>query len=270
MYMYSILFYGTILRRSLRILFLNLRGISHGHHTDEPKTDVCKVYRFSFDNSPNSNTLMSNASFLAVFGVETSIAALIRSPWPWTVWFGENWNVHRTIYNWRQRWPVARVSGTNHFDTNNKTVATVGNNFRWKQAPMEQEDFDGDSYIGVMANCVWHLRQGSDHLLYRILGELNEKTTNELRKVRHKVVPTNRRKKSNGLLFDDKYYEGLLKTYFRMDTNLAECYQMWSAAHTHFAQEASQFYAIRVLDQDPVENLFSFICSQNNHISRWD
>lgn len=136
---------------------------------------------------------------------------------------------------------------------------------------MEHVDVDDDnyeSYIGVMANCVWHVRQDSNHLLYRILGELDVNTTDEFIRVRHKVAPSNRRKKSKGFLFDAKYYEGLLMAYFRMDTNLTECYRLWSAAHSHFAQEAGRFYAIRVLDQDPVENLFSFICSQNNHISR--
>lgn len=144
------------------------------------------------------------------------------------------------------------------------------NHFRWKQASMEQDDVEnGDaSYIGVMANCVWHLRQDSNHLLYRILGEFDNKMSNEIIKIRYKVAPSTRHKKLNGLLFDDKYYEELLKAYFRMNTNLTKCYRMWSAAHSHFAQEADRFYAIRVLDQDPVENLFSFICSQNNHISR--
>lgn len=119
-----------------------------------------------------------------------------------------------------------------------------------------------------MANCVWHLRQDNSHLLYRILGELDENMSNKFIHVRHKVAASARRKRPNGLLFDNKYYECLLKAYFRMNTNLTECYRLWSAAHNHFAQEADRFYAIRVLDQDPVENLFSFICSQNNHISR--
>lgn len=191
----------------------------------------------------------------------------------WVNWCGKNWNVHRKTCNWRQRWPAARVSGTRAFITNKNHhhCASNVNHFRWKHASVGIDvgvDDGAESYIGVMANCVWHLRQDGKHLLYRILGELNEMTANEFIKVRHKVAPSTGRPKSTGLLFDDKYYEGLLKAYFRMDTNLTECYRTWSAAHSHFAREAGRFYAIRVLDQDPVENLFSFICSQNNHISR--
>lgn len=128
---------------------------------------------------------------------------------------------------------------------------------------------DPESYIGVMANCVWHLRQDNQHLHYRILGELNDVTAaNDLIVIRHKVTPAAYTTKKNGLLFADSYYADLLKAYFRLDTDLVECYQLWTAAHSHFAKEANRFYAIRMLDQDPVENLFSFICSQNNHISR--
>lgn len=136
---------------------------------------------------------------------------------------------------------------------------------RWKA-------FDDDSFIGVMANCVWQLKQTDDVLKYRILGEL--KTKDDIKyynQVRIKVSVPKKLKKSisdNQHLHSTEYYESLLRAYFRLDTNLTECYEKWSLAHHHFASEAGKFYAIRVLDQDPVENLFSFICSQNNHITR--
>lgn len=135
-----------------------------------------------------------------------------------------------------------------------------------------------------MANCVWQLRQTEDHLMYRILGELITKDESKYyNQVRIKVAYANCRnnavkkekktKLKNGsdpqLPFNNtEYYESLLRSYFRLNINLSECYEKWSLAHQHFASEAGKFYAIRVLDQDPVENLFSFICSQNNHISR--
>lgn len=131
-----------------------------------------------------------------------------------------------------------------------------------------------------MANCVWQLRQDGDQLLYRILGELNrsqnEKYYDRIRiKVPAPSLSIESKKKSKVddtdstiLLHDENYYNSLLRAYFRMDTDLSECYRQWAAAHKHFESESNKFYAIRVLDQDPVENLFSFICSQNNHISR--
>lgn len=130
-----------------------------------------------------------------------------------------------------------------------------------------------ESYIGVMANCVWQLRQTENDLLYRVLGELGNTAENYYNQVRIKVaVPSLKKKKSTAkdsqLLFGVEYYESLLRAYFRLDVDLSDCYTKWAEAHQHFKSQSDKFYAIRVLDQDPVENLFSFICSQNNHITR--
>lgn len=67
----------------------------------------------------------------------------------------------------------------------------------------------------------------------------------------------------------DSIFEGLLKKYFRLDFNLLNHYATWSEKDELFKAACKQFYGIRMLAQEPVENLFSFICSQNNHISRW-
>lgn len=129
-----------------------------------------------------------------------------------------------------------------------------------------------------MGNCVWQFRQTENDLLYRVLGELKTDSENYYNQVRMKIsVPIVDKKKSKKKIaaVDDTqlfhslgYYESLLRAYFRLNVNLSECYAEWSKAHQHFKTESNKFYAIRVLDQDPVENLFSFICSQNNHISR--
>lgn len=129
-----------------------------------------------------------------------------------------------------------------------------------------------------MANCVWQLRQTDDHLLYRVLGELKTESPNYYHPIRMKIPIAIVNQKKSGkktnqlddtqLFHTIDYYESLLKAYFRIDVNLSECYAKWSKAHQHFKNESNKFYAIRQLNQDPVENLFSFICSQNNHISR--
>lgn len=133
-----------------------------------------------------------------------------------------------------------------------------------------------------MANCVWLLRQTDSHLHYQVLGELPYPEDCPYAQVRLKVVaPTKisalsaKPKKSSKVqlnqktyLYPDSYYESLLRSYFRLDVDLKQHYVEWSFAHKHFKNEAGQFYAIRQLNQEPVENLFSFICSQNNNISR--
>lgn len=140
------------------------------------------------------------------------------------------------------------------------------------ESKLNNDSVDEESYIGVMANCVWHLRQDENHLKYQILGELKTKDPNQYNEVRLKVPPPiskpRNKSKDSEPLHHDNYYESLLRAYFRMDESLTDYYQEWSAAHKHFKQQSDKFYAIRVLDQDPIENLFSFICSQNNHISR--
>lgn len=60
----------------------------------------------------------------------------------------------------------------------------------------------------------------------------------------------------------------ILKDYFQLDINLEDLYKKWSKADVNFEKISKQFPGIRMLRQDPVECLFSFICSSNNHISR--
>ncbi|SCV69514.1 BQ2448_2534 [Microbotryum intermedium] len=64
----------------------------------------------------------------------------------------------------------------------------------------------------------------------------------------------------------------LLRHYFNLDTPLAALYADWSARDPHFKKkiekDSERLKGIRVLNQDPWENLISFICSANNNISR--
>ncbi|QRV86709.1 N-glycosylase/DNA lyase [Ceratobasidium sp. AG-Ba] len=56
--------------------------------------------------------------------------------------------------------------------------------------------------------------------------------------------------------------------YFQLDIDLESLYSQWSEMDHVFKRVAPRFPGIRILRQDPWENLVSFICSQNNHISR--
>jgi N-glycosylase/DNA lyase len=77
-----------------------------------------------------------------------------------------------------------------------------------------------------------------------------------------------------------------LKDYFQLDVDLEELYTQWSSKDAVFAKFQERFKGIRMLRQDPWENLISyvsscpnawsssfiyvpsFICSSNNNISR--
>ena len=62
--------------------------------------------------------------------------------------------------------------------------------------------------------------------------------------------------------------EEQLRDYFQLTTNLSQLYREWSDNDSIFEKLSSTYQGVRILRQDPVENLFSFICSANNNISR--
>ena len=63
--------------------------------------------------------------------------------------------------------------------------------------------------------------------------------------------------------------EKLLYDYFRLDVSLENMYLQWSQNDPKFQDIATKFQGVRMLKQDPTENIFSFICSSNNNIARY-
>jgi N-glycosylase/DNA lyase len=61
-----------------------------------------------------------------------------------------------------------------------------------------------------------------------------------------------------------------LVDYLRLDTPLESLYKQWAKSDKHFQKTVGndKFLGVRMLNQRPRENLFSFICSSNNNISR--
>lgn len=110
---------------------------------------------------------------------------------------------------------------------------------RWKKSITD----GGEKWIGVFASKVWELQQETDGIVYNVWEQNTENTQNES-------------------------HNELLSNYFQLDLNLKECYSEWSNSDKFFKDAAQQFYGIRMLKQDPVENIFSFICSSNNNIAR--
>lgn len=60
----------------------------------------------------------------------------------------------------------------------------------------------------------------------------------------------------------------LLVDYLNVKVDLHQLYQHWCKQDPHFLKIADQFRGIRMLRQDPLENLICFICSSNNNIAR--
>ncbi|XP_012527406.1 N-glycosylase/DNA lyase isoform X1 [Monomorium pharaonis] len=107
-----------------------------------------------------------------------------------------------------------------------------GQSFRWMVCD--------NGYRGIFNGCIWTLSQNKTHLFYTVQGQLK----------------------------DSVNYDNILSEYLRLSVSLQEHYKEWAKADTHFQKCLDESNAVRILKQDIVENVFSFICSSNNNISR--
>ncbi|XP_051483928.1 N-glycosylase/DNA lyase isoform X2 [Apus apus] len=123
-------------------------------------------------------------------------------------------------------------------------VLSSGQTFRWWES-------SPGAWTGVLGERVWTLRQERDRLWYTVYGE-EEEDGSPARVAQPDGAETDR----------------ILRDYFQLDVGLPALYQAWGAADPLFRKVAKDFPGVRVLRQDPVECLLSFICTSNNHISR--
>jgi hypothetical protein len=98
------------------------------------------------------------------------------------------------------------------------------------------------TYTGVIGQRLVQVQQAEDDVLYRVLAR----------------GPATPAAEDSGALHD----------YFNLGTNLLQLSEAWAAADPRFAHIRQYLPGARMLRQDPVECLFQFICSSNNHISR--
>lgn len=103
-------------------------------------------------------------------------------------------------------------------------------------------------------------------VIRRMVFELTQYPEKDMIKWRLLNDGCHSKKKKRKLSADD--VNNVLYDYFQLQVPLEKYYQIWSKADSNFAEKAIKFTGIRVLRQDPVENLFSFICSSNNNIPR--
>lgn len=105
--------------------------------------------------------------------------------------------------------------------------------FRWKSL--------GDGkWMGVFSHSVWKLWQDNDTIFYEVYKSSKSSQDNEK----------------------------TLREYLRLDEPLSSLYEEWSECDRMFKEAAKKFTGVRMLKQDPVEIIFTFICSSNNNIAR--
>lgn len=115
---------------------------------------------------------------------------------------------------------------------------TNGQCFNWHRQPG-----DDPVWVGMLGRRLLALRETDAGAQYRCITEMPSAT--------------------GGASVADE-----LRDYFQLATPLAPLYESWSAADARMTTCASVLPGMRVLRQDPVECLFSFVCSSNNNIGR--
>lgn len=160
-------------------------------------------------------------------------------------------------------------------------VLDCGQSFRWR------ENSSG-IWTGVMKGRVWRLSQTDHELSYQVF---EPKTIGETGVQRLKSTGRGARlSKMNKALgcqplgIDSKtssgsseipvdetmstHHANILKDYFQLDIGLESLYAQFCEKDPLFRTKANHLKGVRLLRQEPVETLFSFICSSNNNITR--
>ncbi|NXJ87338.1 OGG1 lyase, partial [Corythaixoides concolor] len=147
-------------------------------------------------------------------------------------------------------------------------VLSSGQTFRWWES-------SPGAWTGVLGGRVWTLTQDRERLWYTVYSEEEDGRPTEAAE-------------PGGADTDQ-----ILRDYFQLDVGLPALYRAWGAADPRFRKVAKDFpgevapwdhegwaqrppsvpspcplAGVRVLRQDPVECLLSFICTSNNHIHR--
>ncbi|KAI0807592.1 DNA glycosylase [Fomes fomentarius] len=133
-------------------------------------------------------------------------------------------------------------------------VLKCGQSFRWNIFPLlppEQPVLDSTTptheYRLCLRDRVVCLRQTRDTLFYRSLFPPTATGDVEIREAETLAW---------------------IRDYFQFDIDLVDLYRQWSGVDPVFKGVRDRFEGIRMLRQDPFENLISFICSSNNNIAR--
>ncbi|XP_030567947.1 N-glycosylase/DNA lyase [Drosophila novamexicana] len=110
-----------------------------------------------------------------------------------------------------------------------------GQSFRWRKLCAEPKV----KYCGVALNTYWVLRPEDEHIVYEAHAAGTQREHN---------------------------FGSLLSDYLRADFDLESEQAGWMQADEHFGKFVGK--PVRMLSQEPLENIVCFMCSQNNNIKR--
>ncbi|KAF9921424.1 8-oxoguanine glycosylase ogg1 [Linnemannia zychae] len=155
------------------------------------------------------------------------------------------------------------------------TTLKCGQSFRWQREHQElpSGEISAPTWSCVLDKRVWFLQETEDGFRFRTVRPFAPSVSSSSTSTTTKGIKSNSEVTLEPLGKDDqkdmeKIDKAFLRDYFQLDIPLTELYAKWSATDKNFKAKAPFFPGVRILRQDPVENLFCFICSSNNNISR--
>ncbi|KAI8823472.1 DNA N-glycosylase [Fimicolochytrium jonesii] len=138
------------------------------------------------------------------------------------------------------KWESLRVTPA---DLRLDTTLNCGQSFRWVKTGEEE-------WTSVLKGKIVSLRQEESDILFK----LHEQTAGD------EFATT-------APLESQEAFRPVLEDYFQLNVDLKGLYEKWKM-DLNFKKKASFFAGIRILRQDPTENVFTFICSSCNNIPR--
>ena len=143
-------------------------------------------------------------------------------------------------------------------------ILQSGQSFRWRETASGE-------WTNVLSGFVWTLKQIQNDIFYRVFKSESSHVFKSESSHHHegKRILKEIEISSNSKTDDEsKLYESILRDYFQLDVDAESLLEQWRDGDPYFAEVSKTFQGVRVLRQNPVETLFSFICSSNNNIRR--
>ncbi|KAG0081513.1 8-oxoguanine glycosylase ogg1 [Podila epicladia] len=134
------------------------------------------------------------------------------------------------------------------------TTLKCGQSFRWQRSHRELPSgaFSQPLFSCVLNHKLWCLEETEDGFRYKTYRS-TPLSYQQLPEVTDQEIQEDR---------------AFLHDYLQLQVPLTDLYEKWSVKDSNFKAKAPLFPGVRILRQDPVENLICFICSSNNNIGR--
>ncbi|KAF9563888.1 8-oxoguanine glycosylase ogg1 [Mortierella alpina] len=139
------------------------------------------------------------------------------------------------------------------------TTLKCGQSFRWirEHRELPSGEMSPPTWSCVLDHRLWCLREAEHGFQFRTF---RPSTTSATSTAAAAAVDASEEEEERDREF--------LRDYLQLDVPLTDLYAKWSNDDANFKAKAPFFPGVRILRQDPVENLICFICSSNNNISR--